>query len=289
LDADQATLLIVEDDLDIAEMLETYFKAQQYRVLVANYGEDGIQMCHAQRPDLVILDIRLPDIDGFEVAKRLRGSRRTKDVPIIFLTERRDRKDRLQGLQLQADDYINKPFDTHELRLRVRNALNRARQPNLTNPITGLPQGSLVDEALANLLASSDQHLLLLCLRNLNRFREINGIVAQDDLLRTTAMMIKDALSEQSLSDAFFGHIAPAGWIIISNRPEKFSLLQQIITRRLEPTFNYFYSERDRSQGIDPTMRLSIATQELRPIDFLRSDTDQVRGELERLCHQVNS
>ncbi len=77
---------------------------------------------------MVILDIRLPDIDGYEVARRLRDNRRTADIPIIFLTEKRDRSERLQGLELGADDYITKPFDVQELRLRIRNALRRAEQ-----------------------------------------------------------------------------------------------------------------------------------------------------------------
>jgi DNA-binding response OmpR family regulator len=85
------TILIVEDDLDIADMLNAYFRVQGYEVVTVNWGEDGIRACQTQIPDLVILDIRLPDIDGFEVARRLRGSRKTKEIPIIFLTEKRAR------------------------------------------------------------------------------------------------------------------------------------------------------------------------------------------------------
>jgi len=84
-----------------------------------NWGEDGVRACQTSRPDIVILDIRLPDIDGYEVARRLRSNRRTADIPIIFLTEKRDRSERLQGSwNLGADDYITKPFDVQELRLR---------------------------------------------------------------------------------------------------------------------------------------------------------------------------
>src|SRR5512147_563598 len=96
----KSKILIVEDDLDVAEMLNAYFRVQGYEVLTANWGEDGVRVCNSALPDLVILDIRLPDIDGFEVARRLRTSRRTKEVPIIFLTEKRSRGDRLQGLEI---------------------------------------------------------------------------------------------------------------------------------------------------------------------------------------------
>jgi DNA-binding response OmpR family regulator len=111
----------------------------------------GVKMACAParptRPDLVILDIRLPDIDGFEVPAAC-AQPQDKEIPIIFPDRKRERSDRLKGLELQADDYITKPFDIQELRLRVRNALQRSRQGSLTNPVTGLPEGGLVDEAL---------------------------------------------------------------------------------------------------------------------------------------------
>ena len=115
---ENGTLLIIEDDLDIAGMLNDYFRVQGYDVITANWGEDGIRSCEQNQPDIIILDIRLPDIDGFEVARRLRDDRKTKEIPIIFLTEKRQREDRLTGLKLGADDYITKPFDVQELRLR---------------------------------------------------------------------------------------------------------------------------------------------------------------------------
>jgi DNA-binding response OmpR family regulator len=78
----KSTILIVEDDLDIADMLNAYFRVQGYEVLTVNWGEDGVRACQTNAPDLVILDIRLPDIDGFEVARRLRANRRkTKEIP----------------------------------------------------------------------------------------------------------------------------------------------------------------------------------------------------------------
>ena len=94
---EQSRILIIEDDLDVAEMLEAYFNVQGYNVATANWGEDAVKTSQLQPPDLIILDIRLPDIDGYEVARRLRNNRRTENIPIIFLTEKRTRADRLQG------------------------------------------------------------------------------------------------------------------------------------------------------------------------------------------------
>ena len=123
---DMPIILIVEDDLDVADMLNAYFRIQGYEVLTVNFGADGLRAAETSRPDIIILDIRLPDIDGFEVAKQLRANRNTREVPILFLTEKRERKDRLHGLEIGGDDYITKPFDIQELRLRVRNSLSRA-------------------------------------------------------------------------------------------------------------------------------------------------------------------
>jgi DNA-binding response OmpR family regulator len=138
------TILIVEDDLDVADMLNAYFRVQGYEILAANWGEEAVKLCQKKIPDLVILDIRLPDIDGYEVARRLRNDRHSREIPIIFLTDKRNRQDRLQGLELGADDYVTKPFDIQELRLRVRNALRRSSQGTLTNPVTNLAEGVLM-------------------------------------------------------------------------------------------------------------------------------------------------
>ncbi len=93
----KAKILIVEDDLDVAEMLNAYFRVQGYEVFTVNWGEDGVRAAQTVLPDLVILDIRLPDIDGYEVARRVRSDRRTNEIPIIFLTEKRERVDRLHS------------------------------------------------------------------------------------------------------------------------------------------------------------------------------------------------
>ncbi len=153
--ADKQCILIVEDDIDLAEMLNAYFRVQGYEVLAAAWGEDAVRIAQQSAPDIALLDIRLPDIDGYEVCRRLRTHRRTESIPIIFLTERRDRIDKLQGLELGVVDYITKPFDIQELRLRVRNALRRAKLETLVNPVTGLSEGKLVDEQLQKLVGAS--------------------------------------------------------------------------------------------------------------------------------------
>jgi DNA-binding response OmpR family regulator len=240
-------LLIVEDDLDVADMLNAYFRVQGYEVFTVNWGEDGVRACQTSRPDLIILDIRLPDIDGYEVARRLRGNRRTSDIPIIFLTEKRERSDRLLGLELGADDYITKPFDVQELRLRIRNALQRAGQDTLTNPVTSLPDGKLVDERIENCLHKPNWTMLIVSLENLDAFRESYGFVASDDVLRAVSLMVHNAIKEIGNENDFLGHLGPTEFVLITGS-EKAANLQERIRSRLEQSLDYFYPIKDREQ-----------------------------------------
>jgi PleD family two-component response regulator len=199
-------------------------------------------------PDGVILDIRLPDIDGYEVARRLRSNRRTKEVPIIFLTEKRSRSDRLQGLELGADDYITKPFDVQELRLRVRNALRRTSQGTLTNPVTNLPEGALVDEKLTECLNHDHWALLLISLNNLEYFRENYGFVAADDVLRAVSLMIHNAIREQGSPNDFLGQLTHTDFVLFTN-PSGLNELRERIRARLEQALDYFYPLKDREHA----------------------------------------
>jgi PleD family two-component response regulator len=251
------TLLIVEDDEDVAEMLTAYFRTQGYEVLAVNWGEDAVKTCRTAHPDLVILDIRLPDINGFEVAHRLRTNQRTLDIPIIFLTEKREKADRMKGLELGADDYITKPFDIQELRLRVRNALRRTTQSSLTNPVTGLPEGVLVDERLGECLHAADWAVVLITLENFSGFRDAYGFVASDDVQRAVSLMIHNAVRDIGGSNDFFGQLGPTAFVLVTTPGAQDALIDRIRTR-LEQSMDYFYPLKDRGENAPSASRLKI-------------------------------
>ena len=278
----KSKILVVEDDLDVAEMLNAYFRVQGYEVFTVNWGEDGVRACQTINPDLVVLDIRLPDIDGYEVARRLRIDRRTQDVPIIFLTEKRDRADRLQGLEIGADDYITKPFDVQELRLRVRNALRRASQGSLNNPVSGLPDGALVDEKLAEITQKNNWSLLLVSIINLDVFRDAYGFVASDDVLRAISLMVHNAMREVDESDDFVGHLTPTDFLlVVSSR--NLPALQERVRTRLEQSLDYFYPIKDRDRVSKRDDRLAIKVVDLPSIDSRFNSLDALKKELLRL------
>lgn len=276
----QPKILIVEDDLDVAEMVSAYFRVQEYDVKTVNWGKEALQAFQNVRPDLIILDIRLPDIDGYEIARRVRSNRRMQDIPIIFLTDKRSRADRLQGLELGADDYITKPFDIQELRLRVRNALNRARQGTLVNPVSGLPEGTVVDEHLAHSIKEKMWATLLVSLVNLDEFRESYGFVASDDILRAFSLMIKNTANEFSSGNFFIGHINLTDLIIVADHPGITRALSEKIRTRLEQSLNYFYPIKDRGKGIHKSKRLGIRIGLLDTSQGLFTDVDHLKTSL---------
>ncbi|HLF91666.1 MAG TPA: response regulator [Anaerolineales bacterium] len=272
------TVLIVEDDLDVADMLNAYFRVQGYEVLTVNWGEDGIRACQTSHPDLIILDIRLPDIDGYEVARQLRSNRRTENIPIIFLTEKRARDDRLKGLELGADDYITKPFDIQELRLRVRNSLKRAAQGALNNPITSLAEGPLVDERMAECLDNHDPWaVLVISIENLETFREKYGFIASDDVLRAVSLMISNSVRDHGAPGDFLGHLNGTQFVVIS-QPSHLPKLMEHITSRLDQSLDYFYPIKDREMPErSPGKRLTIRMGHLISNDDIPADIDAVK------------
>jgi len=176
----EGRVLVVEDDFDLSNMLQIYFQSQGYEVSVAPRGGDALEMCRKQLPQVVVLDIMLPDMDGYEVCRRLRSNLRTGHIPIIFLTQKDERADKIQGLELGADDYVTKPFDVEELKLRVKNTIRRAQYESLTDPTTGLPGGRLIEEQLVGLLRRDIWWLLYVGVTGLDAFREVYGFVAAD-------------------------------------------------------------------------------------------------------------
>ena len=237
-------ILIVEDHVNTAEMLTSYFEAQGYEASAVGWGEDALAFIEEVTPDLVVLDIHLPDIDGYEVCRQLRARRRTEHVPVIFLTEKRQRGDKLAGLELGAADYITKPFDVQELRLRVRNVLSRSRLGPLSHPITGLPAASLVDERLHELLSSSGWAALSVGLHGLNEFADTYGFVARDDVVRAVALMLNHVVNESDDPGAFVGHLDDTDFCVITTLKDV-EHVQHALEVRLDEAMAFFYPRVD--------------------------------------------
>lgn len=124
-------ILVVEDERDIAALVAYHLTREGYRVLTADGGAEALDALTSERPDLIILDLMLPGLSGYEVLAEIRRREDGAAMPVIVLTARRDEADRVKGLELGADDYVTKPFSPRELVLRVAAVLRRSRSPAL--------------------------------------------------------------------------------------------------------------------------------------------------------------
>jgi diguanylate cyclase (GGDEF)-like protein len=241
-------LLVVEDDADIANMLKIYFGGLEFEVDIASRGGLALEKTRTVLPHLIVLDIMLPDIDGYEVCRTLRTNTRTSHIPVIFLTQKDERSDKLQGLELGADDYITKPFDIEELKLRVQGAIRRSERESLTDPRSGLPAGRLIEEQLRRIIRQDDWALLDLRVNHFEPFRDVYGFVAGDDVLRFTAMLLSEVVDELGSSSDFIGHAGGDNFIIITNNESVEALRERIKTRFREEVRTH-YNFLDRQQG----------------------------------------
>lgn len=241
-------LLIVEDDFDISNMLRIYFGSQGYDTIIATRGAEALELCRRNLPNLVILDILLPDINGYEVCRQLRGSLRTSHIPIIFLTQKDERSDQIAGLELGADDYITKPFDLQLLLLRVEGALRRAGWLSLTSPVTGLPSSKLIEEQLRDIMGRQDWSVLYVGINHIGDFNDVYGFVAGDDVLRFTAMLLLEVVDELGAGSEFIGHVGGDDFIIIST-PEATPKIKTRLVHRFNEEVETFYNFKDRERG----------------------------------------
>jgi DNA-binding response OmpR family regulator len=243
-----ARLLVVEDDVDIANMLKIYFTSLQYDVDVANRGRDALEKTKHALPHLIVLDIMLPDIDGYEVCRNLRTSTRTSHIPVIFLTQKDERSDKLQGLELGADDYITKPFDIEELKLRVQGAIRRSERESLTDPRSGLPAGRLIEEQLRRIIREKEWALLDVRANNFDAFKDVYGFVAGDDVVRFAAMLIGEVVDELGTTSDFIGHAGGDNFIIITTN-DAAPKIRQRLKERFADEVQSHYNFIDRQQG----------------------------------------
>jgi PleD family two-component response regulator len=223
-------ILIIEDDFDVAEMLIMYFRSHDYEILHAEDGRQGVEMAHTSFPSLILLDVMLPYIDGYEVCRQLRETSATKYIPIIFLTQRDERADRVRGLELGADDYITKPFDVDELALRVQASIRRATRTSLHEARTGLPGGQLVADELNQWQTKGDHHAeIRLGIDGLNAYSDVYGFIAADEVFGYAAQCIQQVMSTEGTPDDFVG-VTDNQFIILTYVDDPQALEQKIKT-----------------------------------------------------------
>jgi len=189
----------------------------------------------------------LPDIDGYEVCNRLRQNLRTKFIPIIFLSQKNDRKNKLQGLELGADDYITKPFDIEELLLRVQNALKRTERESYTDAQSRLPSTRIIEEYLRELIKKEGWSFSDIHINGFLPFKEEYGFLAASDVLRFIAMLMNESSNQFGSPEDFVGHAGGENFVMITQESKTMQVMNELQKRfNQEILTHYNFTDRDR-------------------------------------------
>jgi PleD family two-component response regulator len=248
----QPTILVVEDEPQYVRAIRITLEKSEFDVLTAPDGQTAVQLAADEKPKLILLDIHLPDLDGYEVCRQIRRNWRTSQTPVIFLTDLKQRGERLAGLKLGAIDYLTKPYDVQELRLRVRNALSRSKFESLVDPVTGLPGEKLIDSRLQEVIHGKIWAIVLLSILGLEEFSERYGFVSSNEVLRATSLVLTKAVGDLGGPDDFVGDPGRGDFIVVT-APDTVSPLNERILTELKRNIAYFYPVADREPPADKT------------------------------------
>ncbi|HVM53524.1 MAG TPA: response regulator [Acidimicrobiales bacterium] len=274
------TILIVDDEEDIANLVALNLADEGYETHMVHRGDDALDLAVKLRPDLIVLDLMLPGVDGVEVCRLLRKDPRTTTTSIIMLTARNLPTDRVAGLEAGADDYVDKPFDLDELLARVQGRLRRARQLRQTSPLTGLPGNFEIEHRLDVLIADREPFALLHA--DLDGFKAYNdhyGFLRGDRAIVLTARVIGWAVADHGTASSFVGHIGGDDFAIVCD-PDVARPIAESVVRSFDEQVANLYDPEERDRGYIQvadrsgvvtrypflTISIGIASTEVRPI-----------------------
>ena len=226
----QDLILISDDDEDIVRFVEVNLRLEGYEVAIANDGEQALQLAYDRMPDLILLDVMMPKIDGYEVCQRLRADTRTKNISIIMLTAKSLSADKVVGLTAGADDYMIKPFDPVELVARVKTALRRSKEMRAINPLTQLPGNVQVqDEVNKHVADGLPFALMYIDLDHFKAFNDYYGFLRGDEAIKLLARCASESIGKHGSLNAFLGHVGGDDFIAIVHPDVSEKVAEQIV------------------------------------------------------------
>ncbi|MBN2499091.1 MAG: response regulator [Deltaproteobacteria bacterium] len=242
-------VLIVDDDPAIRSICRDVLDRQGYAVREASSGSEAIEMLNRNPVDIVLLDVMLPDFDGFQVTEQIRRNRKMADVPIIFISARGQTSDKVRALKLGGDDYMVKPFDTLELGARVDAVLQRKERELDSSPTTKLPGSVAVERELNRRLASKKAFsLCYLDLDNLKAYNDYYGYAKADGVIQQTGDVIRKAVEKLGTQGDFVGHIAGDDFVIITEVNCLEPIAHEII-HNFDNIIPLYYHREDQARG----------------------------------------
>ncbi len=243
------TILMVEDDPDVIDVTETLFRDQNFNVIVTQTAKEAFASIFKSPPDLIILDINLPDLDGFHVARELKRNMMLRHIPIILLSGRADFMEKMRSMDVVVDEYLVKPFDIQEMLLRTKLVLERSRTNLDANPLTRLPGNRAIVEAIKSHINKGKPYAVGYAdLNNFKAFNDKYGFSQGDLMITLAANTIVNSVQKLSPDLSFVGHIGGDDFIFICGYDQANDVCQKI-TSEFDKGVVPFYPEEDRKNG----------------------------------------
>jgi len=209
-------IVIAEDDDAIAHMVNMALGDAGFLCLRARDGDEALKLVKAHDPDLLVLDVMMPRVDGLEVARRLKADVMWSRTPILMLTALAGIDDQVQGLEAGADAYMSKPFDLREMGARVKALIRSARRERDRNPTTNLPGSRAIDEEIEGALKSGKPTMVVhIDILNFDAYSDTIGIARSEDTVRSLGQWLLDSARLASGGGAFLGHIGGSDFIAV--------------------------------------------------------------------------
>jgi diguanylate cyclase (GGDEF)-like protein len=254
-------ILVVEDDPSVRKILALQLTREGYTVETAEDGVDGYQKALSAPPDLVLLDLMMPRMDGAEVCRRLKANFTTSQIPVIMVTARGEMDRKLESLATGANDYLTKPYELDELRVRVRNILNFSRIQRQANPLTGLPGNVSIDAETARRIECGEPFALLYVdIDNFKSYNDYYSFEKGDEAIKLTSSILLSVVGRFGGADDFVGHVGGDDFVVISS-PESGKKIADEIVSEFDRQVLALYNDEDRARGyIEVVNRLNEIT-----------------------------
>ena len=248
-----AQILVVDDDRNLRKIIQANLELAGFEITAVPNGADALRALDSMQPDLVVLDIMMPVMDGYEVARRIRRHPSNTHVPIIMLTAKGEVEDKLAGFDAGADDYITKPFGPQELLARVRANIARVEMDASLSPLTKLPGNLAIEAELRRRIEDATSFAVLyMDLDNFKAFNDVYGFTHGDEAIRLVASVTLDVVHRRGTTLDFVGHIGGDDFLVVTLPDRAEEIAREIITE-FDRGIRELYRPQDLRQGFIET------------------------------------